>query len=111
MSPCTDAKAVLNYIAKYASKSEVKSDSYKDIFAKVTTHCSATRPFLSAATRIINSLITERDWSAQEVTHHLLGLDLVHSSRETAMLDMRPNKDVPISLAVEEGSLVKKGLS
>ena len=61
MFPYTDAKAVLNYIAKYANKSEVKSDNYKDIFAKVTTYCLTTRPFFSAAVRMINALITERD--------------------------------------------------
>ena len=61
ISPYTNAKAVLNYIAKYTNKSEVKSDSYKDIFAKVITYCSATRLFLSAAVRMINIFITERD--------------------------------------------------
>ena len=93
MSFCTDTKIVLNYIAKYASKSEVKSDSYKNIFAKVTIYYSATRPFLSAAVRIINIFITERDWSAQKVIYYFLGLDLVYSSRETVILNIRPNKN------------------
>ena len=107
----TDVKAVLNYIAKYASKSEIKSDSYKNILAKVTTHYSATRPFLSAVVRIINIFITERDWSVQKIIYYFLGLNLIHSSRETAILDIRPNKDQSIILAVEEGTLIKKGLS
>lgn len=42
-------------------------------------------------TRLYNQMISERDWSAQEVCHLLLGLGLRQGSRSVADLDIRPN--------------------
>ena len=111
-APCTSTKSVVNYIAKHASKSEVKSKSYQEIFAGVTARDSINRSFQSTATRVINALIGERDWSAQEVTHHLLGLDLVSSSRDTIALDMRPPGELQSAIQIDiAGDLVKQGES
>ena len=111
MSPCTNSGSVLQYIAKYASKSEVKSESYKELFTNVTERCSERAPFLSTAIRMMNRLIAERDWTAQEINHHLLGLELVESSREVIMLNLRPSEEQATIVEVEEGGLTKRGLS
>lgn len=42
ISPCTNSHAVLQYIAKYASKSESKSETYRDMFATVASHSSSS---------------------------------------------------------------------
>jgi ATP-dependent DNA helicase PIF1 len=109
MAPCTNVSAVLNYIAKYASKGEVKSNSYKQIFADVSRYSSTNHPVLTAAIKMMNTLLIERDWSAQEVMHHLLGLSLVVSSRQVVSVDLRQDQ-VALVEATEEG-FQKKGLS
>lgn len=111
MSPCTNANAVLNYIAKYASKSETKSSTYKEMFAEATKNCSTRSPLFSAATKMMNALITERDWTAQEVNHHLLGLSLVESSRVVVNLDLRSIEDRTTAVEFEDGSIQKRGKS
>lgn len=74
--------AVLKYIAKYAAKSEKASKDYnqlmKDIFSKVNDD----QPAKSAITRLFIAALGERDYSAQEVFHLLMGWPMHHSSRQ-----------------------------
>ena len=111
MSPCTNAAAVLNYLAKYASKAEEKSESYKEIFHNVTRQVSNTsrRPLLSAVTKMLNSLIGERDWPAQEVSHLLLDLPLVECSRRFRTLDLRP--EAHMTMEIDDGEIRVAGKS
>ena len=111
VSPCTNIGTVLRYAAKYASKSEVKTDTYKELFQKAIETCSDRNPFLSTAMKMVNRLIAERDWSAQEMNHICLGLDLVKCNREFATLDLRPNNEQVTTVDVEEGELTQKGRS
>ena len=61
-SPCTSICGVIYYAAKYASKAEVKSEPYKELFASAIKGQEHNRlPFLSVAMRIMNRLIAERD--------------------------------------------------
>ncbi len=91
ISPCTNSHAVLQYIAKYASKSETKSETYQDLFAAVASHYSSSNSILSSATKMMNALLVERDWPAQEVMHYLLGLPLAESSQCTSAGPAKPN--------------------
>ena len=50
---------------------------------------------------MLNKLIGERDWSAQEVSHILLQLPVQKSSRMLASLDCRP-EDIQQDLIVLE---------
>lgn len=52
------------------------------------------QPQLSFATKIVNRLIGERDWSAQEVSHLLFGIPLFSSSRQVITFDCRPEQDI-----------------
>lgn len=75
--------AVLSYIAKYTAKSEVASKSYIDTlldFSKsnVNEQCTAKEGVM----KIVMSNVGERDYSAQEVAHILMGWPLYRSSRE-----------------------------
>lgn len=80
------------YVAKFASKAEHKSKSYKQLVADVAPHISSSgNPLLSLVVRVMNKLLAERDWSRQEVMHHhLLGLHLVDASRTVVPVDCRP---------------------
>lgn len=76
MNRCTNSHAVVEYIAKYASKAETQSRSYHEIFNNVVSTVApgtARHPLLTTATKMLNSPVVERDWSAQEISHILLG--------------------------------------
>ncbi|KAM4066719.1 PIF1-like helicase [Hirsutella rhossiliensis] len=66
VSPCTSLQQVIDYAAKYCSKSEKKSESF-----------------------LLNQLVAERDYSKQEVSHLLLGLPLQEGSRTCLYVDCR----------------------
>ena len=92
VSLCTDQKAVLHYIAKYCSKAEIKSAKLQDMVKDLLPKISSKAPMLSLATRLMNKLIGERDYSAQEVCHLLLGLNLTECSRAVQSIDARPSE-------------------
>jgi hypothetical protein len=52
-------------------------------------------PALSFASKFLNKLLGERDWSAQEINHILFEIPLHTSSRDVVMLDCRKEKDRP----------------
>jgi len=90
ISPCTGSKAVLEYLAKYVSKPEKQTESYEELMKRLLPSINTNRPVLSAVTKLMNQLIAERDWSAQEVCHILLDLPLQHGSRQVLNVDVRP---------------------
>lgn len=90
ISPCTSQHAVINYIAKYASKAETKSESYRDIARAILPKVNSNKPLVSFVAKFMNKLASERDWSAQEVCHLLLRLPLQQCTRTLVTVDCRP---------------------
>jgi hypothetical protein len=88
-APCTSEAAVTNYMGKYCTKAETKTDAYKNLGLEVVPKVSASRPLTSFAAKIMNRLIGERDWSAQEVCHILLRIPLYECSRVVQNVDCR----------------------
>ena len=93
IQPPTTLHAVLSYIGKYVSKPEKSSLSYTELQAKVLPYINDRAPLLSFASKILNKLVGERDWSAQEVSHILLQLPVQGSSRGDLSLDCRPESE------------------
>jgi ATP-dependent DNA helicase PIF1 len=89
-SPLTSVQGVLNYIAKYCSKTEKKSEEYHEIFNSIVSslHLDPDVPARVVYPKIFSSLILERDWSAQECCHLLLGCPLHKSSRQFKSLNI-----------------------
>ena len=67
IQPPTSLEAVLSYIAKYVSKLEKSSDSYLEMQAQILPYVNNRAPLLSFVSRMLNKVIAERDWLAQEV--------------------------------------------
>ncbi|KAF1986139.1 hypothetical protein K402DRAFT_304358, partial [Aulographum hederae CBS 113979] len=59
---------------------------------------------------LMNKLIAERDWSAQEVMAHLLNIPAQESSRVVINVDCRPEQDQPQAIAIADGS-IQAGIS
>src|SRR5271170_4718949 len=91
--PPTSLHAVLSYIGKYVSKPEKSSLSYIELQTQILPHVNDRAPLLSFVSKMLNKLIGERDWSAQEVSHILLQLPVQKSSRAVVSLDCRPEEE------------------
>ena len=83
-----DRRKVVEYLAKYISKSEPVSQNLADLFdtALRTTDATSERAVTTAIQRLLIKVVCERDISAQEVCHHLLELPMVLCSRQFHVL-------------------------
>jgi hypothetical protein len=106
IQPPTTLHAALSYVGKYVSKPEKASISYTELQAQVLPYINDRAPLLSFVSRMLNKLIGERDWSAQEVSHFLLQLPAQKSSRVLVTLDCRPDDRQKDLLALESGEIV-----
>src|SRR5436309_372153 len=105
VNPPTSSKAVINYIAKYCSKAEKKSETYSDLLRQILPRLNERTPLFSLASKLMNKFIGERDWSAQEVCHILLGLPLQEGSRQVISLDCRPEDKQDTRVAIEDDEI------
>ena len=104
IQPPTGLGAVLSYIGKYVSKPEKASASYIDLQAQVIPHINNRSPLLSFVSKMLNKLIGERDWSAQEISYFLLRLDFQRGSRQCITLDCRPEELQKNLMAIDSDS-------
>ena len=112
VTPCTGSQAVLNYIGKYCTKEEKKTTAYVDLVKSILPHLNTTSPMLSLVSKMMNKLVGERDWSAQEVCHLLLNLPLQKGSRQVISLDCRVKAQQSVNLDInEDGEVQEKGKS
>lgn len=72
IQPATTLVGLVKYIAKYVSKPEKASMAYKDMESQVLKYTSDKSPLLSFTSKMLNKLVGERNYSAQEVSHVLL---------------------------------------
>ena len=87
-SSCMNQTTVMHYLIKYCFKIEKKSESFKSLLQFIMLKVSERALLLSLATKLINKLIVERDWSAQEMYHHILQQDLQNFSQVVQNLDL-----------------------
>ncbi len=85
----TDIYIVLGYIAKYYSKTEKKTELYETLMRNLFLCIFHRTLFISFVSRLINKLVSERDWTVQEVYYHLLNFSLVEDSRVVLDIDCR----------------------
>ncbi|XP_044714726.1 PIF1-like helicase domain-containing protein [Hirsutella rhossiliensis] len=96
--------AVITYAAKYCSKSEKKTEPYCKLADQVLPHTAHHQPLLSFSSRLMNKLIAERDYSAQEISHLLLNIPLQEGTRMVVYVDCRPLEQHARSYRVDEDS-------
>ncbi|KAJ2965409.1 hypothetical protein NQ176_g10632 [Zarea fungicola] len=102
ISPCTSLQAVITYAAKYCSESEKKTEPYCNLADQILPHKAHHQPLLSFSSRLMNKLIAERDYSAQEISHLLLNIPLQEGTRMVVYVDCRPLEQHARSYCVEE---------
>jgi ATP-dependent DNA helicase PIF1 len=72
------------------SNRQPQTASYARIAKVILPHVSDTKPMLSFVSKMMNTLIGERDYSAQETYHLLLKLPLQEDSHVVLSIDCRP---------------------
>ena len=93
VQPVLDKKAAIKYVSKYASKPEVLSQSYRDALDDFCTRLPQDLPAEKAVQRLFAKMAADRDISAQEAVHLLLGDKLVGCSR--TFVNLNANIDAP----------------
>ncbi|PKK68501.1 hypothetical protein RhiirC2_782199 [Rhizophagus irregularis] len=76
LKPVLSIHAALQYISKYASKAEPRSLSFSEIFDQILRN------------KLLFNSVSERDITAQETCHLLLGIPLYYSSRPFVSLNL-----------------------
>jgi hypothetical protein len=91
LQPVLDRKAAIKYVSKYASKPETVSKSYHEALADFCSCLPQDLPAEKAVQRLFAKMASDRDISAQEAVHLLLGEHLVGCSRSFVNLNANTN--------------------
>ena len=86
MQYCVFCHKVIKYCAKYATKSEPRSQPMKEIFAKIVRSLKDDNTSLKAVQKLLINSVGKRDYSAQETCHLLLQLPMFKASRDFIVL-------------------------
>ncbi|OBZ66500.1 hypothetical protein A0H81_13517 [Grifola frondosa] len=84
IKPVLSKQAALSYIAKYASKAESDAPAFPNLLAGVIEKMDNTATARSACQKLLNKMLGERTYSAQETAHLLLGIPLDGALRALA---------------------------
>ncbi|PKC53106.1 hypothetical protein RhiirA1_479998, partial [Rhizophagus irregularis] len=87
LKPVLNIHATLQYIAKYATKSEPCS-SFSEILNKILSESDPSGSSFPSFQCLLLHTVSEHDYFAQETCHLLLGLPLYHSSCPFVILNL-----------------------
>jgi hypothetical protein len=80
--PVINREAVIAYVAKYASKADSQSATYQEVLSTSISRLQDTDAAGIAYQKMLSTFAAERDVSAQETCHILLGCKLIRTSRQ-----------------------------
>ena len=86
MQYCVSRTKVINYCAKYATKSEPRSQPLKDVYKHIIKGLGDSDTSLKAVQKLLINSVGERDYSAQDTSHLLLQIPLFMASRDFVVL-------------------------
>ena len=89
-----DVNACARYMAKYAAKSEPRSQSVQSLFKSCVNSSSSTNSSQTIFRRCMLRTVGERDFSAQETAHMLLSLPLVSCSFNFITISLNGSRKV-----------------
>ncbi len=86
MQYCVSKHKVIEYITKYATKCEPRSQTLKEVYANIVKSLTVHLSKLFS--------VGDRDYSAQETCHLLLQLPLIKSTRDYTILSLDGSRQV-----------------
>ncbi|TFK89924.1 hypothetical protein K466DRAFT_462268, partial [Polyporus arcularius HHB13444] len=104
MKPVLSEQAALSYIAKYASKAESNAPQFPALLASIAEQADTAATAQSMCQKLLNKMLGERAYSAQETAHLLLGIPLVRTSVQFQTLNLSKDGSLrPIGRGDEDG--------
>ena len=100
-------RKVIEYCAKYVTKSEPCSQSLKEMFATILEEDSSS---LKAVQKLLINSVGERDFSAQETCHLLLQLPMFKASKDFVVLNLDGSRTVGEHLDEDQPAPVPSAL-
>ena len=94
-----DYHACVEYLSKYASKGEPRSHVLKHVFSSIVRNCTKDTNPTKLIKKVIMKSLGQRDYSAQEVMHHLLSLKLVSSSLKVIPVSLNGSRRVKLKFS------------
>ena len=88
MQYCVSRTSVINYCAKYATKSEPRSQPLKDVYKHIIKGLGDSDTSLKAVQKLLINSVGEGDYSAQETCHLLLQIPVFMASRDFVVLSL-----------------------
>ena len=102
MQYCVSRHKVIEYCAKYATKSEPRSQPLKEIFTTIVRSLKDDSTSLKAVQKLLINSVGERDYSAQETCHILLQLPMFRASRDFVVLSLDGSRAVEEHLTEDQ---------
>ena len=94
MQYCVSRRKVIEYVTKYATKSEPRSLPLREVYTNIVRSLKDDSTSLKAVQKLLINSVGERDYSAQETCHLLLQLPLIRSSRDCTILSLDGSRQV-----------------
>ena len=94
MQYCVSQRKVIEYITKYATKCEPRSQTMKEVYGNIVRNLKDDSTSLKVVQKILINSVGERDFSAQETCHLLLQLPLIKSTRDHVLLSLDGSRQV-----------------
>ena len=94
MQYCVSRHKVIEYCAKYATKSEPRSQTLKEVYTAIVRSLSEDSTPLKAVQKLLINSVGERDYSAQETCHLLLQLPMFETSRQFVVVSLDGSRSV-----------------
>ena len=110
MQYCVSLRKVVDYITKYASKSEPRSKPLAEIYSTIVRSLTADNSATKAVQKLLIKSVGERDYSAQKTCHLLLQLPLVKASRDFTILSLDGSRAVEDRLDQDQPATVSSTL-
>ena len=103
-------RKVIEYRAKYATKSEPRSQPLKELFTTIVRSLKEDDSSLKAVQKLLINSVGERDFSAQETCHLLLQLPMFKASRDFVILNLDGSRAVEERLEEDQPATVPSAL-
>ena len=86
MQYCVSKHRVIEYITKYTTKCEPRSETMKEVYTNIVRSLNDDSSALKLIQKLLINSVGERDFSAQETCYLLLQLPLIKSNRDHVIL-------------------------
>ena len=110
MQYCVSRHKVIEYCAKYATKSEPRSKPLKDIYSGIVRGLGEGDKSLKVVQKLLVNTVGERDYSAQETCRLLPQIPLYMASREFVVLSLDGTRMVEVQLEEDQPATVLSSL-